>query len=181
MMSDTPSVACGREKARDFDFSGRAEMRRGRWFARGTAGGWRTGAINSFNRRLAGLRKMGSFELCLLLQRSHLADHRWGFSFGMYWRREGDGLARGLSWVRDHEEASAGQAGEIVGVGDWEQKSQVSGRKAAPRGIRQWEGGSWTSLMRVSARSTPTGRHSGGLAAAAGRWWRSGIHVFNHN
>jgi hypothetical protein len=30
MMSDTPSVACGREKARDFGFSGRTEMRRGR-------------------------------------------------------------------------------------------------------------------------------------------------------
>jgi hypothetical protein len=51
----------------------------------------------------------------------------------MYWRREGDGLARGLSWVRDHEEVSAGQAGE-VGVGDWEQKSQASGRKAARKG-----------------------------------------------
>jgi len=50
MMSDTPSVACGREKTRDFGSSGRTEMRRGRGedrlLARGTAGGWRTVANN---------------------------------------------------------------------------------------------------------------------------------------
>ena len=58
MMSDTPSVACGREKALDFGFSGRTEMCRGRGedrlVARGTGGGWRTGAIILFSRWLVG-------------------------------------------------------------------------------------------------------------------------------
>lgn len=119
------------------------------------------------------------------------------FGRGVTWRitggvsafgvlEEANGLVRGYRWVREHDEGR--QAGSRVGVGDWEQNSQESRARAdrrlwakASRGIRQWrEGGSWTSLMRVSARSTPTGRHSGGLAAAAGRWWRSGIQVFNH-
>jgi hypothetical protein len=61
--------------------------------------------------------------------------------------------------------------------GVWQKGSEQS------RGIRQWEGGSWTSLMRVSARSTPTGRHSGGLAAAARQVVeiRYTCTVFNHN
>lgn len=64
----------------------------------------------------------------------------------------------------------AGSRQTVVGEGSKQ-------RRGSGNGWRR-EGGSWTSLMRVSARSTPTGRHSGGLAAAAGRWWRSGIHVF---
>jgi hypothetical protein len=65
MMSDTPSVACGREKARGSDFQrtnrdapcGRGEDRS---LVRGIAGGWRTGAIISFSRWLVGQRKMES-------------------------------------------------------------------------------------------------------------------------
>jgi hypothetical protein len=90
MMSDTPSVACGREKARDFGFSGRTEMRCGRGedrlLARETGGGWRTGAIISFSRWLVGLWKMTRCELCLAEE--SLGGSQVGFQLWVYWRRE---------------------------------------------------------------------------------------------
>lgn len=116
---------------------------------------------------------------------AEIGELRIVFGRGVTWRitggvsafgvlEEANGLVRGYRWVREHDEGR--QAGSRVGVGDWEQNSQESRARAdrrlwakASRGIRQWrEGGSWTSLMRVSARSTPTGRHSGG-AGGGGR------------
>jgi len=97
MMSDSPSVACGREKARDFGFSGRTrcavvaagrDCLRERLLAVGgpgriipLAGGW------------LGCGRRG-VKNCVW-QKSHLADHRWGFSFRGVLDEAGE-LVRGL-------------------------------------------------------------------------------------
>jgi hypothetical protein len=74
-------------------------------------------------------------------------------------------LLEGGRWVGPRVELGQGRLGSRESVSETgsraEMAVEVSGRKAA-------EGGSWTSLMRVSARSTPTGRHSGG-AGGGGR------------
>ena len=77
------------------------------------------------------------------------------FGRGVTWRitggvsalgvlEEGDELARGLSWVREESFGEGRQESRCRGRGRGlaaEMAVEVSGRKAASRGIRQWEEG----------------------------------------